>query len=137
MFVIYKAQTPAQTLPDVYKITQPVSFKDINLNGQLKLCTEYKMESWLILDSWLDSVHFDYSGKWFHRTSCGHSASASHQNQRAHRFTYGGRFLCWGLRCSFTVLLSHQRWLQLAPTICVLGGFYKVALCVRLCNEPV
>ena len=38
---------------------------------------------------------------------------------------------------SFTVLLSHQRWLQLASTLCVLGGIYKVALCVRLYNEPV
>ena len=45
MFVRYKAQT----LPDVYKIykiTQPGSFKDIILNAQLKLCTEYKMETW-------------------------------------------------------------------------------------------
>ena len=41
MFVRYKAQTPAKTLPDAYKITQLVSFKDINLNAQLKLCTEY------------------------------------------------------------------------------------------------
>ena len=37
MFVTCKAQTPAQTLPDVYKITRPVSFKDINLKAQLKL----------------------------------------------------------------------------------------------------
>ena len=37
------------------------------------------------MDSWLDSVHSDGSWKWFHRTSCGRSASASHQNQRADR----------------------------------------------------
>ena len=56
MFVRYKAQTPAQTLPDVYKITQPVSFKDINLNGQLKLCTEYKMETWFWILGWILSI---------------------------------------------------------------------------------
>ena len=44
MFVTYMAQTSAQTLPDVYKITQPVSFKDINLNAQLKFCTEYNIK---------------------------------------------------------------------------------------------
>ena len=59
-------------------------------------------------------------------------ASASHQNQRAHHFTCGGRFLRWFVCC-----LSHQRWLQLASTLCVLGGIYKVALCVRLYNESV
>ena len=50
----------------------------------------------------------------------------------------GGRFLCWFVCCSFTVFLSHQRWLQLrASTLRVLGGIYKVGLCVRLYNEPV
>ena len=49
MFVRYKAQT----LPDVYKITQPVSFKDINVNAQLKLCTEYKMETWFWILGWI------------------------------------------------------------------------------------
>ena len=53
MLVRYKAQTPAQTLPDVYKITQPVSFKDINLNAQLKLCTKYKMETWFWILGWI------------------------------------------------------------------------------------
>ena len=53
MFVRYKAQTPAQTLPEVYKITQPVSFKDINLNAQLKLRTEYKMETWFWILGWI------------------------------------------------------------------------------------
>ena len=39
MLVRYKAETlPA----DVYKITKPVSFKDINLNAQLKFCTNIK-----------------------------------------------------------------------------------------------
>ena len=66
-----------QTLLDVYKITKPVSFKDINLNAQLKFCSNIKWK--LGLDSWLDSVHFDDSWKWFHRASCGRSASASHQ----------------------------------------------------------
>ena len=59
------------------------------------------------------------------------------QTERTDRFTWGSRFLCWGVRCSFTVLLWHQRWLQLASTLCVLGGICKVALCVRLHNEPV
>ena len=31
-----------QTLRDVYQITKPVSFKDINLNAQLKFCTNIK-----------------------------------------------------------------------------------------------
>ena len=30
-----------------------------------------------------------------------------------------------------------SRWLQLASSLCFLGGFFKVALCVRLYNEPV
>ena len=86
----------------------------------------------MVLDSWPDSVHSDDSWKWFYRTFCGQSASASHQNQRAHCFTCGGGFLCWLVCCSFTVLLSHYGWLQLASTLCALGGIYKVALCVRL-----
>ena len=49
MFVRYKAQT----LPDVYKITKPVSFKDVNLNAQLKLSTEYKMETWFWILGWI------------------------------------------------------------------------------------
>ena len=52
MFVRYKAQT----LPDVYKITKPVSFKDVNLNAQLKLSTEYKMETWFWILGWILSI---------------------------------------------------------------------------------
>ena len=91
----------------------------------------------MVLDSWLNSVHSDDNWKWIHCASGELSTTASHQNQRPHRFTFSGGFPCWGVRCSFTVLLSHKRWLQLASTLCVLGGFYKVALCVRLYNELV
>ena len=42
--------------PGVYKITQPVSFKDINLNAQLKFYTEYKMETWFWILSWILSI---------------------------------------------------------------------------------
>ena len=53
MLVRYKAETlPA----DVYKITKPVSFKDINLNAQLKLCTKYKMETWFWILGWILSI---------------------------------------------------------------------------------
>ena len=52
MFVRYKAQT----LPNVFKITQQVSFKDINLNAQPKLCTEYKMETWFWILGWILSI---------------------------------------------------------------------------------
>ena len=45
-----------QTLPDVYKITKPVSFKDINLNAQLTLCTEYKMGTWFWILGWILSI---------------------------------------------------------------------------------
>ncbi|CAH3038285.1 unnamed protein product [Porites lobata] len=51
----------------------------------------------MVLDSWLDSVYSDDSWKRFHLASCGRPASASHQNQRAHRFTCSGGFLCWAL----------------------------------------
>ena len=71
---------------------------------------------------------------WFHRPSCDQSASASHQNQRTHRFTCGGGFLSQGFRCSFTFLL--QKWQQLASTLCFLGGFYKVVLSVSLYYKP-
>ena len=45
-----------QTLPDVYKITKPVSFKDINLTAQLTLCTEYKMGTWFWILGWILSI---------------------------------------------------------------------------------
>ena len=45
-----------QSLPDVYKITKPVSFKDINLNVQLKFYTEYKMETWFWILGWILSI---------------------------------------------------------------------------------
>ena len=54
MFVRYKAQTPPPMLQ--YKITQPVSFKDINLNVQLKLCSEYKMGTWFWILGWILSI---------------------------------------------------------------------------------
>ena len=45
-----------QTLPDVYKITKPVSFKDINLTAQLTLCTEYKMGTSFWILGWILSI---------------------------------------------------------------------------------
>ena len=45
-----------QTLPYVYKITKPVSFKDINLTAQLTLCTEYKMGTWFWILGWILSI---------------------------------------------------------------------------------
>ena len=89
----------------------------------------------MVLDSWLDSVNSEDSWKWFHRASCEQSASASHQNQRAHLFICSGGFLSWGVRCSFTFLL--QKWQQLASTLCFLGGFYTVVLSVSLYYKPV
>ena len=50
MFVRYKAQMLQ------YKITQPVSFKDINFNAQLKLCSEYKMRTWFWILGWILSI---------------------------------------------------------------------------------
>ena len=89
----------------------------------------------MVLDSWLNSVHSDDNWKWIHCASGELSTTASHQNQRPHRFTFSGGFLCRGVRCSFTVHLFFS--LQLASTLCVLCGFYKVTLCVRLYNELV
>ena len=45
-----------QTLPDVYKITKPVSFKDINLTAQLTLCTEHKMGTSFWILGWILSI---------------------------------------------------------------------------------
>ena len=45
-----------QTLPDVYKITKPVSFKDINLTAQLTLCAEYKMGTSFWILGWILSI---------------------------------------------------------------------------------
>ena len=37
-------------------ISKPVSFKDINLNAQLKLCIEYRMETWFWILGWILSI---------------------------------------------------------------------------------
>ena len=79
------------------------------------------------------------SWKWFHRASCGRSASASHQNQSADRFAFSSRFLCWGVRCSL-IHCSSVTWEAAAisldpmrPGWILHGG----SNCVRLDNEPV
>ena len=90
------------------------------------------------MDSWLDSVHFDYSGKWFHRTSCGHSASASHQNQRTHRFTCSGGFLCRGVRCSllfFCDIRGGCNWPQpYASWVDFIRWLFAYASTMNLCS---
>ena len=45
-----------QTLRDVYQITKPVSFKDINLTAQLTLCTEHKMGTSFWILGWILSI---------------------------------------------------------------------------------
>ena len=87
----------------------------------------------------MDSVHSDYSWKWFHRTSCGRSASASHQNQRAHRVTCGGGFLCVGafvvpslFFCDFRGSCNWPR--PYASWVDFIRWFFACASIMNLCS---
>lgn len=51
--------------------------------------------------------------------------------------TRSGRFARWNKRCSFTVLLRDDHWLQHPSFHSWRYGFCKVAICVCLCDELV
>ena len=62
----------------------------------------------MVLDSWLVSLHSDHKWKWIYYLPCLQQTAAPNQNQRVHRFSCNGGFLCWIEHCTFIVLLPEE-----------------------------
>ena len=97
---------------------------------QLKICTDNNMESWFWILGWILSIlTITGSGFIVLLVSCQRQLCTK---TNALIVSLSVADFCFG---AFVVPSLFFCRLQLASTLCVLGGFYKVGLCVRLCNE--